>query len=73
MAWRNRWTAVAAAAMGVGGGDERWRRRALQWETAMAVARSRWVVATAAVAQWKARRRRDHNVQHRDRGGWRRL
>jgi len=50
-----------------GGGDG--RRRASRWETATAVAQSRWVTATAVAAQWKARRRRDHDAWHRDCGG----
>jgi len=59
MARRNRWTVVAAAAMGiVGRHDGRWRRR--------------WATATVAAAQWKVRRWRDHNARHRDCGGRRR-
>jgi hypothetical protein len=52
---------------GGGGGDGHWR--ASRWETATAVARSRWVTATVVTAQWKARRWHDHDAPHRDRSG----
>ena len=53
---------------GSGGGSDghRWASR---WETATAVARLRWATATAAAAQWKVSRWRDHDARHRDHSG----
>jgi hypothetical protein len=56
---------------GRGGGSDG-HRRASRWETAKAVARLRWATATAATAQWKVSRWRDHDARHRDHSGRRR-
>jgi len=53
----------AAQSMDGSGSSGNGRWQASLWETATAVARSRWTTATAAAAQLKVRRRCDHDAR----------